>query len=185
MMVNAVKFTTEQETWLRDNFYNATSYADLTERFNLRFGLTKSKQAISDKCGKKLHLKGMPNLTQYGTKPKEQLPIGTIRKNGGVTFIKTMMHPRKTSINGYDKPYWLPLQMKIYQDAYGKINDNQMVCFLDNNPDNFDLENLYCIDRKVAGIMALNGWWSKDPNITLAAIKWCELHFAIKKVRGD
>ena len=181
-MAKHTYFTTEQEAWLRDNFYQVGSYAELTDNFNSRFGTNRNLSMISDKCGKRMGLRGMNNSTQYGKKAKSELPIGTIRRTASGTYIK-VAPVLNHHINCYKEPYWLPLQKKIYQDAYGEIAPGKMVCFLDNNPDNFALDNLYPVDRKTAAIMARNKWWTKDKELTLAAIKWCELYYAIKDVK--
>lgn len=173
-------FTAEQEQWLRDNFHTAKSYQDLTERFNKTFGMSRSASQIHDKCLKRMGLKGMPNNTRYGAKPKEQLPVGTIRKSQTGTYIKVLPVPPKSNFTGYKKPWWMPLQEKIYTDAYGSIPDGYMVCFLDCNPENFALDNLYPITRQISVRLSQFGWWSKNPEITKTAIKWCELQGAIK-----
>ena len=111
-------------------------------------------------------------------KEKEQLPIGSIRKSQTGTYIK-VMEVKNQHISGYAEPYWLPLQKKIYQDVYGEIAPGQMVCFLDGNSKNFDIDNLYCIDRKISVIMSRNHWWTSNRENTLTAIKWCELHYAL------
>ena len=182
-MTTKTRFTPEQEEWLRENYRMATSYDELTAAFNAFFGTHRNKGMIREKCTKQLGLKGMPNQTIYGRKPKEQLPIGTIRKVQTCTYIKVLEVPPRTCFSGYDEPYWLPLQKKIYQDAYGEIQPGQMVCFLDHNPDNFELDNLYCIDRSISAIMAKNHWWTESKDHTLAAIKWCELYYALKEFR--
>lgn len=173
-------FTTEQEEWLRNHYYSVSSYRELTELFNKQFGTSRRKEQISDKCTKGLRLTGMPNSTRYGKKEKEQLPVGTIRKSQVGTYIK-VMEVRDRHISGYAEPYWLPLQKKIYQDVHGEIATGQMVCFLDGNPENFEIDNLYCIDRKILISMSQNRWWTSNRENTLTAIKWCELHFALKE----
>ena len=174
-------YTSEQEEWLRDNFYRVGSYAELTEKFNSRFCMDKKVSMISWKCNKHMGLKGMFNSTQYGNAQKWELPVGTIRRTTAGTYIK-VAPVMNNHINHYKEPYWLPLQKKIYQDAYGVIAPGKMVCFLDKNPQNFALDNLYPIDRKTSAIMSKNRWWSENPELTLAAIKWCALHYAIKEV---
>lgn len=175
-----IKYTLEQEEWLRSNYRNASSFADLTIAFNQRFNTNRSPQAISDKCGKSLKLNGKPNHSKYGFKKKEQLPIGTIRKSQVGTYIKVMEVPNGSHISGYQQPYWLPLQKKVYQDTYGEIRSGQMICFLDGDTDNFNLDNLYCIDRTISAIMSKNKWWTHDKELTLTAIKWCELYNTLK-----
>ena len=176
------RFTAEQEEWLRNHYYLVSSYQELTDLFNETFGTSRKKTQLMDKCTKCLRLGGMPNPSKYGQKEKEQLPIGTIRESQVGTYIKVMDVPPKQNISGYADPYWLPLQRKIYEDVHGKIAPGQMVCFLDGNSKNFDIDNLYCIDRKISVIMSKNRWWTNDREHTLTAIKWCELHYALKGV---
>lgn len=180
-------FTREQETWLRDNYYLVESYGELTDKFNSVFSTERNASMIRDKCLKQLGLKGMKNRTQYGNKKRCELPIGTIRKNVVGTYIKVAYATDgKHSPTGYTEPCWTPLQKKIYQDAYGELAPGKMVCFLDGNPQNFDLDNLYPIDRRISAIMSKNQWWTDSKEHTLTAIKWCELHYAIKEVKdGD
>lgn len=178
--MGGIRFTPEQEAWLCDNYHAAGSYDELTALFNEAFNTMRGKASIQEKCNKRLGLSGMPNPTVYGVKEKEQLPIGTIRQSQTGTYIKVLDVPPGTNFSGYKEPYWLPLQKKIYQDAYGEIAPGKMVCFLDGNTSNFDLDNLCCIDRSISAIMARNKWWSDSRDLTLTAIKWCELFYAIK-----
>ena len=182
--MGGVRFTPEQETWLCDNYHTAGSYDELTARFNEAFNTVRKKTALQEKCTKRLGLSGMPCPTVYGVKEKEQLPIGAIRKSQTGTYIKVLYVPPGTKFSGYKEPYWLPLQRKVYQDAYGEIAPGKMICFLDGDTDNFDLDNLYCIDRKIAAIMSSHKWWTDSRDLTLTAIKWCELFYAIKEVNS-
>lgn len=176
-------YTTEQVEWLKKNFHSAGSYKELAEWFNSQFHATRTPEQLSDKCSKNLRLKGMPNSTRYGNKPKEELPIGSIRKTQNRTYIKVEMLNEPVHISGYTEPYWLPLQKKIYQDNFGKIGDSEMICFLDGNPDNFNVDNLYCINRKISMMMTTNKWWTNSREHTLTAIRICELYFALKEAR--
>ena len=83
-------------------------------------------------------------------------------------------------ISGYAEPYWIPIQKKIWQDHYGEVPEGKMVIFLDGDRENLDIENLYCIDRRISAIMAANKWYTNSRDHTLTAIKWCELHYAMK-----
>ena len=176
-------FTFEQEVWLRENYHLMSSYSMLTDRFNSKFGTSRNIGMIRDKCSKRMGLKGMPNQTRYGKKKKEELPLGTIKKSQTGTYIKVRMS-NGAKCAWYTEPYWLPLQKKIYQDAYGDILPEQMVCFLDGNPNNFNLDNLYPIDRKISAVMSSNKWWTSDKERTLTAIKWCELFYALKELEN-
>lgn len=173
-------FTAEQDNWLIENFSQFDCYKDMADMFNNVFSENRSPEAIREKCNKRLHLKGKPSVTQYGSKPKEQLPLGTIRKSQTGTYIKVKKVPEKSAISGYKKPYWIPLQEKVYSDNFGRVPEGNMICFLDNDRNNFNIENLYMIDRKISAIMSSNRWWSTDPQLTKTAILWCKLHYAIK-----
>lgn len=181
-MAKHTYFTSEQEDWLRENYHRFTSYDELTLAFNVIFDANRNKSMLQDKCTKRLGLNGMPNPSKYGNKPKEQLPVGTIRKSQTATYIKVMEVPPGACFSGYDEPYWFPLQKKIYQDAYGKIKPHQMICFLDGDRENFGLDNLYCIDRRIAAVMSVNKWWTDSREHTLTAIKWCELYYVLKEL---
>lgn len=178
-------YTKDQEYWLRVHHSMTETYDDLAIQFNLYFGASRTRDQIREKCNKGLGLKGKPSLTTYGNKEKEQLPVGTIRKSQTGTYIKVLNVPHKTCFSGYAEPYWMPLQKKIYQDAHGKIGTKQMICFLDGNTENFELDNLYCIDRKISAIMSKNGWWTDSKEHTLTAIKWCELYYIIKEINYE
>ena len=181
MRTNYHIYTDTEIEWLREN-QDTMTRAKLTEAFNEKFGASVKKDSISDICTKRLGLHRTSNSGCYGTRAKEQLPIGTIRKSQTGTYIK-IMDSQNGRFSGYKEPYWMPLQKKIYQDVHGEIKDGKMVCFLDGNADNFDISNLYPIDRKISAIMSANHWWASSREHTLAAIKWCELHYALKGVQ--
>lgn len=178
MRTNYHIYTEAEIEWLRENQDKMTR-AKLAEAFNEKFGASVGLYSISDICTKRLGLHRTVNDGCYGARAKEELPIGTIRKSQTGTYIK-VKESQKSHGSGYNEPYWIPLQKKIYQDKYGEIEKGKMVCFLDGNTDNFDIDNLYCIDRRISAVMSSNQWWTNDREHTLTAIKWCELHYALK-----
>ena len=176
-------YTEEECAWLIEN-QDTMTRAKLTDAFNAKFGTSVSKDSISDKCNKNLKIHRSVNVTSFGNVYKKQLPIGSIRKFQKATYIKLQDVPvgvaKEKRLSGYEEPYWMVLQKKIYQDAHGDIGKDQFVIFLDGNKENFDLENLYPINRKISATMSKYSWWSKERESTLAAIKWCELYYAMK-----
>ena len=180
---NKHNYTEEQVEWLREH-QDTMTRAKLTEAFNKHFGTSVSKDSISDKCNKNLGLHRSINVTTFANTTRKQCPIGTIRKSQTMTYIKVKDVPVAVGVNnnltGYREPYWLPLQKKIYQDAHGEIGKDQFVIFLDGNTENFSIDNLYPIDRRISATMSKYGWWSKERESTLAAIKWCELYYTMK-----
>lgn len=168
------KYTAEEIDFIKKNLRHYDSYKEFGKVFNDKFLCNVSPGSISDLCCKRIHYPIGKNKTKFQTGHREKsLPIGTIRKANGATYIKVA--DTLTNFNGYKEPDWMPLQKKIWIDANGPIRDGEMVCFLDCNRENFALENLYCIDRKIAIRMANNGWWSENRDITLAGIKYIEL----------
>lgn len=176
-----IHFTPEQEQWLRDNFDSADTYASLTAEFNERFGTERSQGQISDKCCKRMKLLRGKNIGQFrkGGGEEKRLPIGTIRKTQTGTYIKVC--DTITHFSGYKAPNWIPLQQKVWEDAHGKLQPGQMVCFLDHNKENFALNNLYPINRKISVRISQNRWWSDNPEITMAAILQCKLFVLLKE----
>ena len=180
----AEHFTKEQENWLIDNYKKFDIYSDLTREFNRIFSRTKTVESISEKCTKRLGLSGMPNITKYRKGHiKDQCQIGTIRTStNGYRYIK-VKNGTGSYINGYQEPYWLPIQKKIWQDHYGEVPEGKFVIFLDGDRENLDINNLYCIDRQISAIMAANKWFTNSRVHTLTAIKWCELYYEMYKKR--
>lgn len=175
------RFSDEEKQWLKNQFCSANGYADLTARFNARFGKNKTISAISDQCAKRLGLKGMKNVTRFGeVRRKEQLPVGTVHVcSNGTTYIKARLLEDVFNFTGYAEPYWLPIQKKVWQEHYGEVPKGKMVIFLDGNHENIDINNLYCIDRKISAVLARNRWYTGSREHTLTAIKWCELFYAL------
>lgn len=69
----------------------------------------------------------------------------------------------------------------VWEETYGPIPKGYLIVNLDMDKLNLSIENLYCIPRKMALLMSKNKWWSKDTVITLTAIKYCELWYALKE----
>lgn len=176
----------EQNEWLIEHALDYTTVNDLAVAFKKRFNAERSVKSIVYHYGA-LSKKGLtpkrPGTTQYGKKPKEQLPVGTIRKSQTATYIKVLDVPEndKHRRSGYKPPWWQPLQYKIYTDEHGSLPPDKFVIFLDGNTENFSLDNLYPIDRQISAVMSSNNWWSDKPQKTLTAIKWCELHYTLKE----
>jgi hypothetical protein len=68
----------------------------------------------------------------------------------------------------------------VWEQAYGKIPDKHMILNLDGNQLNCELSNLVCIPTKYRPALNKNKWLGKSRDITLTAIKWCDLFYALK-----
>jgi hypothetical protein len=177
-------FNDTEKEWLKLNIDKGT-YEEIATLFNTAFGTNVSKQSISDVCTKRMHLRKSENKGNFCShQERKKLPVGTERKYNGYWHIKVddKYHEGITTRRLFAEN-WKLKQVYVYEQAHGKIPDGSIVVFLDNDNENFSLENLYCIDKKILSVMNSNSWFKKDPSLTLTAIKWCELFYAIKAVR--
>lgn len=178
-------FSKKEEDWLVKNLNNYSSYEGLTTAFNEKFNRNKSPENISDKCSKGLGL-----IKENSTKFKEghtlrNLPVGTIRSGGnGCKYIKVKdvdsTKQRWCKLSGYQEPYWLPVQKKIWIDHYGEIGADEMIIFLDGDRDNLAIDNLACIDRKTLVRLAKSGWHSENKDLTKTGIYYWNLYYSLK-----
>ena len=88
-------------------------------------------------------------------------PIGSeyIRKDG-YTYIKINENPKK----------WVAKHKYIYEKYYGKIPDNNIIIFLDQNKNNFDISNLKMIKRKELMNICNNKLLFKNKELTESGI---------------
>lgn len=180
MKMQKHRYTQKEIDFIFKHLRNYESYSEFCDAFNAKFGTNVSRSSMSDLCCKRIKYPIGKNKTQYADGRRDKaLPIGTIRKTkNGCTYIK--VSNTMSYFSGYKEPDWIPLQKKVWMDNYGPVPEGKMICFLDCNRENLDIDNLYCIDRRVSARLAQNGWWSTNPDITLAGIKYAELKEALK-----
>lgn len=172
-------YSEEERQFCLDNIKKFDSYKSFAKAFNEHFNSDISEGKLRDLCCKRLKSGIGKSKTCFKNGSRTRaLPVGTIRKTSYGTYIK--VSDTLIGFSGYKEPDWLPLQKKIYQDAFGAVPKGGMVIFLDCDKTNFSLDNLYCIDRKISAQLAKNRWYSNDKELTLAAIKLCELQQALK-----
>lgn len=165
------KFTDDHKQFLKDNYYN-NSVKELTTLFNQTFNQNRSTGVIKVEC-LRLGLHVSDNQDRMAKSRKALgMPIGSIVVRNGYKYIKTSME--------YDvNDNWQFLHRVLWQTKFGSIPENGTIIFLDNNTLNTDISNLYCVSGKVHRELIKNKWRFDDPDITLLAIKICELHFLI------
>lgn len=173
-------YTEEQDNWLRNNIDNYT-YPELTARFNENF--SRNVKNVSCHCIKTLGIHKSENIGNFGKGRKEfldRLPIGTERyANRGEVYVKIADNyiEGRTPTIANNPNYKLKKEI-IWEATYGPKPKGHVIVFLDMNKENFDIDNLYCIPRRIMLLISKNKWWSENRDITLAAIKWCELYYA-------
>lgn len=159
-------YTKEENDFLIENV-GKVAYKELTDLFNKKFNTNVSLVSLRSQCLTYLGIK-------QGFNPKNHLEVGVMRKsNTGFTRVKT------TKEEYLDRNVrWKSLGRLIYEKHYGEIPDDCVVIFLDGNNENFEPSNLYCITKSIHAVMASHKWFSDNRELTLAAIKWCELLYA-------
>ena len=192
---NTSQWTDEMTSWLKETYPNCNyDFVNLARDFNSVFNTNKSASCITKYLERlEVHTprpkKGQINKTTF--KPRtphtKELPIGTIRYNSdGRPFIKVKLcEGQNVHRNGhnYKEPWWKPLQKKIWEDAYGELPEGYVVCSLNGNPNDTNIENIGIVDKRGTAVMAKKGWWTDNRVITADATRWCNLYY-IAKDRG-
>lgn len=185
------------------------SRKDLTEAFNAKFGTNKTVSGISQACkargynassngrfkkGNRPWFEGMSSeerkshyteeslrrATEASVKVTKKLKIGDEFIWDGVPHIVVSV---ETGVPLKNRLY--PKRRYVWEQLHGEIPATHCIVCLDNNLMNCNPSNLYCVPKGFKALLSRNNWWFKDAELTLAAIKWCELHFALKEVGSD
>lgn len=168
-------FTKAEDEWLiaRDGQY---SVKELTTMFNETFGTNRSELVIKVHCNRNLRTKFAGNHFQPGD------PIGTEVMRGKYVWVKVSNKiPQEGELSGWIN--WRPKAHVMWELHNGSMPpDGHNIVFLDGDRTNFDKRNLYAVNGKVLREMSKKKWWSSNPELTLAAIKWCELFYTIKEL---
>jgi len=87
----------------------------------------------------------------YAKMESTQFKKGGLPPNTKHDGAITLRHDKSNKNYYYirlSKAKWMPLHVKIYQDAYGPIPKNHIIVFKDRNTLNVTLDNLECITRQ-------------------------------------
>lgn len=163
----------EYDEWLKANI-DSHSRKSLTDAFNEHFNTHMNEDSIKVRCNKKLGLRFSDNKERLSKlKSEGHAPVGNvIITKQGYCLIK-----------GEDNKYHSAGKY-LYEREHGNIPKGAQIVFLDGDTKNLSLDNIYCVSGKVARELLKNKWRFKDTLLTLAAIKYCELHFLLKEARG-
>ena len=197
----------EQEQFLKINA-PGISRKELTERFNRQFGLNKSVQAIKSFCNARGFNSGSDGRFQQGniswqTGLRGEEFKSHYTKESFQRGIEGMRQANKTKKVGdevvIDGVPWIvtsleygvefcyrrqPKRRVVWEQIHGEIPKDHCIVCLDGNQMNCDPSNLYCMPIRFRPMLANNRWWFGNADLMLAAIKWCELHYAIKEVEA-
>lgn len=163
-------FTVEHDMWLKMNIDNY-SRKGLVLKFNEVFDQRRTEDVLKVHCNRDLGLHFSDNRERFlNAKRGDRQPVGTLIKRKNRQWVV------KTGIHQYEQAgryYW--------KQAHGEIPKGYQVVHLDHDISNNSIDNLYCVSGKVVREMSKNQWWFDNPQLTLAAIKYCELHFLLKE----
>lgn len=167
-------FTPEQDAWLRKR-NRKYSARDMTVLFNQKFGTHRNPNTIKVHCNRDLRVFFLNSHMSTG------LPIGSEKIVNGYVWIK--VSDQAHGKNSFYKN-WRQKSHVVFEQHYGSMPpEGYTIVFLDGNKQNTSIENLYAVSGKVNREMGKKKWWNTDPDLTLAAIKWCELFYIIKEVK--
>ena len=176
------KITDEQREYIKDNLAKFRTIREFREHFNKKFNQEIKQSTMESFITKTLLIKRGKNEGKFkkgGGNRYKSLPVGTIRKTQGRTFIKVQQSGER--IKSYDRPDWIPMQEYVYQCSKGRVPAGCYICFLDGNTENFNPENLYPINRRIHAYMSRNRLWSENPELTKTAILLAELKIKLNR----
>lgn len=180
------KYSVEEDEWIRQNIDTGT-WQELSKRFNEKFD-TKIK-CISDHALKRLHLK--KSFNRGDAKKGERrntntLPIGAERFNGQCVYVKTANNvndcQNRKMPSKHKDANWVRKDYLVWQQHGNRLpkDSSEMLIHLNKDKRDCTIENLYLTSRSVNLNLAKNGWYSTERDVTLTAIKYCELMEALK-----
>ncbi len=68
----------------------------------------------------------------------------------------------------------------VWKQHHGEVPPHHIIINLDNDKMNCDISNLRCIPTKYRAFLRHNDWWNAPVEIKEVALKWCELHYALR-----
>ena len=171
-----IEFTQEEDEWLKEVMPNHL-YRDVCKMFEQKFGKILTKRQLD---GHNYNVLKVSNSNKGNKKFRADKfePIGyEVQYPNGYTYVKV-------SDTGNQKADYKSKQYVEYEKYYGNVPENCIVIFLDGNRENFDKDNLYALDKRISCMLnkhRLRTDCTKE--LTLAAIKTWELHYAVKDAK--
>lgn len=168
------KYTKEEIQFLKENV-KGISLAELTKRFNDRFNLNVSESSITSIK----HNNGLVSGYNKGQFKKggignQRLPVGTIRKR---------KKDNRVYIKIAQPNVWKLYHHFVYENHYGvKIKKGDRIIFLDDNCNNFDINNLERVSSGENIFIAYNGGQRKLKHLTKTMIYIAKIKNKLKQL---
>lgn len=149
----------EQKRFIEDNYKNITSN-ELTEMLNEKFNSKIPVRKIQDYKKKHGLKNGVVTRFKKSIQPHNHKPVGSeFINNEGYVMIK-VAEPNK----------WILKHRHLYEKYKGKIPNDYSVIFANGNKQDFDLDNLVLVERKVKLIAKNKKLFFADKKLTETGI---------------
>lgn len=164
------KYSDEQREWLAENAATM-SERELTATFNARYGTSVNNNALRAYVKRFIGVKRTKEAAiAHRSAAQRRYHAGDISvQTRGGHKVKVIM----TETDGRRK--WVPYGRFMWEHEHGYLPDGWSVIYLNGDGTDCRPENLYAIGPDVMALMARNQWFNGNPDVTLAAIKLCEL----------
>ena len=168
-------FSEEEDRWLSEHSRDG-SFSEVAAEFNRIFLQNRTPNVIKVHCNRELHV-GFKNK-----KYSNALPIGTEVVRSGFVWVKVSNIPcAKNGKLTSGAVNWRQKSHVVWGQHYGSAPpEGHTIVFLNRDTRDCSIENLYAVSPRVLREMSKKKWWSTDRALTLTAIKWCELFYAMK-----
>ena len=169
-------FTPEEDEWLISVIPHYL-YKDICAMFSLKFGKSLTVKQLHGHIYNVLHISN-GNKGNKKFRADKFEPIGYEYTNPrGYSYIKV-----KDTGNQHED--YRAKHQVLYEQYNGSMPDGYIVVFLDGNTQNFNRDNLYAIPKRIHCRLCLDSIYEKhNKDLTLAAIKTWELHYAVKDAK--
>lgn len=168
----------EKINFIKDNFPKFKKYKELANCYSEKWGVECSRDVMNTLCSKMgLHYENAGGF-QRGGRTYNKQPIGTERIGSG---YKVCIKVKDDKLPSGKSSNWMPKNRYIYEQHFGSIGADDVVIHLDGDTNNFDIDNLYCVNRRLTGPLANRKWWGLDREAKIAAIKLIELELSLKE----
>ena len=181
------KMSEEGKSWLL-NQDSSFTYKELTSMYNKKFGTNLTWYAIRSFYVRHTDISRSATNGRFkkGHESYSVKPIGSERVVGNKIWVKVhddKPEKYKTKIELY-RYQWCLKHRLVWERANGPINDDSLIIFLDRDPMNCELENLYMVSRRVNAIMNKNRWYDiQDQDTFKTALRCAELISIVKKAK--
>jgi hypothetical protein len=160
-------YTPEIKAYMNDN-YKTAGFSKLTEMVNSAFGTSYTRVQIKGY----FHKRGLKLNLERGRGATVQVGSEWISHDGYV-------HVKVSSAGTWSQKWKLKHRL-IWEQANGPIPKDKNIIFLDNNKQNYNLENLALVD--IAERINLIGFRFSDPELTKTGLAIVRHKAAIRKI---